>query len=248
MTEGTRARPASQSGAAGPKAPRKARPKAPSPATPKGNKKKPRSNGRKPEATATPPKRRGRPPGSKTLKLETAQKIAQLISNGAFLKRAVRLGGLNLRTFYEWMQLGEGNHPTRKGSAKHRQFAEIVNEAIAAAHGGAQIRLYSKSPERWIQEARKDTDEARGPAGADGAILAQVAQEDLLAEAERMVMALLESGTLRLRPCADANCNCGHHESSDRSELSKVRPRRAGAATKRPRQTRTRTKRTHDAN
>ena len=104
---------------------------------------------REPEHPSEGP-RRGRPPGSVSLTPEIAERILELIRGGTWDYVAAEAAGISDRTFYEWIQRGEGEHPTRPRTRKLQRFAEGVRRAKAEARAAGEIRLFRENPGRWL--------------------------------------------------------------------------------------------------
>src|SRR5207249_6079969 len=104
---------------------------------------------REPEHPSEGP-RRGRPPGSVSLTPEIAEQILELIRAGVWDYVAAEAAGISDRTFYEWIQRGEGEHPTRPRTRKLQRFAEGVRRAKAEARAAGEIRLHRENPGRWL--------------------------------------------------------------------------------------------------
>src|SRR6185503_18217756 len=79
--------------------------------------------------------------------------IVGLIRAGAFDYVAAEAAGFSARTFREWVERGEGTHPTRKATPKLRKFAEEVRRAKAQARALAETTVYREKPERWLARA-----------------------------------------------------------------------------------------------
>lgn len=93
------------------------------------------------------------------------KRICDAIRKGLHLDRAARLGGINPRTFYKWLERGEN-----EGSGPYFNFLQAVREAEAkaeeyllgliqgAAEGGswqaAAWILERRHPERWARTDR----------------------------------------------------------------------------------------------
>lgn len=67
---------------------------------------------------------RGRPIGSISLTPEIQAKIVGFIRGGVFAHVAARAAGIAERTFYEWLERGEGRHATRSPTPELEAFAE----------------------------------------------------------------------------------------------------------------------------
>jgi hypothetical protein len=105
----------------------------------------PRDPGRGPEE-----KRRGRPPGTVSLTPEIQERILELIRAGVYDFIAAEAVGISERTLREWIQRGEGLHPTRPATRKLRRFAREFRQAKAEARASAEIRVYRDNPVRWL--------------------------------------------------------------------------------------------------
>jgi hypothetical protein len=112
------------------------------------------------EKTSSP--RRGRTPGSVSLTPEIQWIITNYMRGGAYGYVAAEAAGISARTFLEWMQRGEGTHPTRPPTSELRAFAEAVRMAQAQARIGAEVRVYEGHPARWLANV------ARSKPGREG--------------------------------------------------------------------------------
>ncbi len=61
------------------------------------------------------------------------QRICRQIETGIPPDVAARLHGLSLGTFMEWLQIGNGEHPTRRATPRYKRFAQAVDKAEAVA-------------------------------------------------------------------------------------------------------------------
>lgn len=98
---------------------------------------------------------RGRPPGSITLTEQIEQKIVSFVQAGAFAHAAAQAAGVPPRTFYEWMERGEGTHPTRRPTPRLRAFAKAVLTAQAQARVVAETRVFRERPTYWLSHAAR---------------------------------------------------------------------------------------------
>lgn len=102
------------------------------------------------DAGGRPKKRRGRPPGSVSLTPEIQERILELIRGGTYDYIAAEAVGISERTFHEWIQRGEGKHPTRPATRRLKVFATEVRRAKAEARVAAEIRVYRDDASRWL--------------------------------------------------------------------------------------------------
>lgn len=103
------------------------------------------------EPSPKPPgRRRGRPAGSVSLTPEIQARIVEMIRGGTFDYIAAEAVGISQRTLREWIQRGEGEHPTRPPTRKLRAFATEVRRAKAEARAAAEIRVFRDNAPRWL--------------------------------------------------------------------------------------------------
>jgi hypothetical protein len=95
-------------------------------------------------------KRRGRPLGSVSLTPEIRERLLELIRGGTYDYIAAEAVGISARTFREWIQRGEGEHPTRPASRKLKALAKDVRRAKAEARAAAEIRVFRDNASRWL--------------------------------------------------------------------------------------------------
>src|SRR5438128_12005230 len=126
-----------------------------------------------PSDDRTSPRRPGRPLGSISLTPETQETILAFIRAGCFDHVAAEAAGISARTLYDWIARGEGRHPSRRPTAKLRDFAQAVRRAKAEARAGAEIRVYKDNPRYWLAHAartkpdREGWTDPHGPPGED---------------------------------------------------------------------------------
>ena len=106
---------------------------------------------------------------------EVQKRICDAIRGGNFFEVACEWAGVDASTGYNWIQRGEGTHPSRR---KTKQYVEFV-DAIRAAEREAEVSLVVKwrqvddwraiaeflsrrFPERWMPRQRQ---EVSGPDG-----------------------------------------------------------------------------------
>lgn len=63
---------------------------------------------------------------------ELQSELCKLIQTGSYAEIAAAYVGIGESTFYDWMQRGDGTHPTRRSSRRFVEFAESVKRAEAA--------------------------------------------------------------------------------------------------------------------
>jgi hypothetical protein len=100
-------------------------------------------------------KRRGRPAGSVGLTQEIWDTIINYTRAGAMAYVAAEAAGIEVRTFREWVQRGEGRHPTRSVSSKLRRFAREVRKAQAEARVAAEIRANQEDVKFWLKHVAR---------------------------------------------------------------------------------------------
>jgi hypothetical protein len=92
----------------------------------------------------------GRPIGSISLTREIWDNIVLRIRAGAYDHVAAEASGVPARTFREWIERGEGRHPTRPPTPRLRAFAQDVARARADARVMAEIRAYREDNRFWL--------------------------------------------------------------------------------------------------
>jgi hypothetical protein len=100
-------------------------------------------------------KRRGRPAGSVGLTQEIWDTIINYTRGGAMAYVAAEAAGVEVRTFREWVQRGEGRHPTRTATSKLRRFAREVRQAQAEARVAAEIRANQEDVKFWLRHVAR---------------------------------------------------------------------------------------------
>ena len=163
-----------------------------------------------------PARRRGRPPGSVSLTDEIADKIVAYLRAGAFLEGAAEAAGISPRTLREWIERGEGRHPTRPCTPKLKAFASRVRQAMAEARIGAEVRVYRENPRYWLTHAAPSTLEREGwttpPPGAHEQTGGR--GENQLAELIRKLdedQAPQREAWEQDDSCSVADCRCAYH-------------------------------------
>lgn len=71
--------------------------------------------------------------------------IVAYIRGGAFDYIAAEAMGIGQRTFYRWMELGEG------GNRTYRQFWQDVRQARAQARVAAEVEVRKADPFKWLR-------------------------------------------------------------------------------------------------
>jgi hypothetical protein len=107
-------------------------------------------------------RRRGRPVGSVSLTDEIQRTIVEALRAGVMPGAASNLAGIAPRTYFEWIERGEGRHPTRSATPKLKAFAKQARVAIAQARAYAEARVYREHPKYWLTHA------ARSKPGLEG--------------------------------------------------------------------------------
>lgn len=77
------------------------------------------------------------------------RRIVSMISAGAFPEVAAGACGVSRATFYQWMQRGLGEHPTRRATPELAAFSADVQKAVDTA----EIRLIGRMAE-YIEGSR----------------------------------------------------------------------------------------------
>jgi hypothetical protein len=93
------------------------------------------------------------PVGRETLLTpERQQRIVSFIRAGAFDWVAAEANGVDRRTFFEWVQRGDAEHPDREQTDRYAQFAHAVREARAEARLSAEVEVKRGEPLAWLMK------------------------------------------------------------------------------------------------
>lgn len=97
------------------------------------------------------------------------QNFLSALATGCHIEAACGFAGIEYATMREWVQRGEGTHPTRRNAPEYAEFAEAVTQAIAQAEvtlvkrvndatkddwRAATWMLERRHPERWANTQR----------------------------------------------------------------------------------------------
>jgi hypothetical protein len=88
----------------------------------------------------------GRP--SKLTSLVKQNFLSALVT-GCHIEAACGFAGIEYATMREWVQRGEGTHPTRRNAQEYAEFAESVTHAIAQAEVALVKRVNDASKDDW---------------------------------------------------------------------------------------------------
>lgn len=77
------------------------------------------------------------------------QNFLSAIAMGTHLETACGFAGIDYNTMREWVQRGEGTHPTRRKTPEYAEFAEAVTRAIAQAEVTLVKRVSDSSKDDW---------------------------------------------------------------------------------------------------
>ena len=151
--------------------------------------------------------------GSISLTPEIQDKIVAFIRAGAYAHVAAQAAGVPQRTFYEWLERGEGRHPSRPPTPELEAFATAVRIAQAEARTEAEIRVFRTQPRYWLSHVARTKPESEGwtepqpeQAGGRG--------ENQLAELIRKLdedQAPLRGAWEQDDSCSVADCRCAYH-------------------------------------
>lgn len=90
--------------------------------------------------------------GRKTLLTPELQKeICDKIREGCFEWVAAVSCGISHGTFHQWMQRGNGTHPTRPADEKYVEFVHEVEKARAEARHEVESLVRISNPEFWLR-------------------------------------------------------------------------------------------------
>jgi hypothetical protein len=93
------------------------------------------------------------PGGRRTLLTDELQaKIVEAIRNGCWDWVAAEANGVDRRTFYDWLQRGDGEHPERSQADVYVQFVHAVREARAYARRTAEIDIHQTDKLAWLMK------------------------------------------------------------------------------------------------
>jgi hypothetical protein len=95
------------------------------------------------------------------LTAELQKRICAYIRAGAYDYAAAEACGINRRTFFDWMQRGEGTSQ-RKQSLVYVQFERAVREAHAECRVSAEVEVRRADPKWWLSRMHRDQPSAPG--------------------------------------------------------------------------------------
>ncbi len=75
---------------------------------------------------------------------------------------AAEAAGISARTFREWMERGEGRHPTRPATPKLRRFVRMIDRARAEARVAAEAGIYREDPKFWLTHVARSRPDREG--------------------------------------------------------------------------------------
>ena len=93
------------------------------------------------------------------------QRICAFIRAGAYDYAAAEASGINRRTFFDWLQRGEGTSKRRQ-SPRYVQFVHAVREAQAECRVTAEIAVRRADPKWWLTRMCRDQPDLPGWTGA----------------------------------------------------------------------------------
>jgi hypothetical protein len=95
-------------------------------------------------------------PGRRTMLTADLQKrLCALIRSGAYQYSAAEACGINRRTFFDWIQRGEGTS-NRGQLPVYAQFVRAVREAQAVCRANAEIEVRRLDPKWWLARMHRD--------------------------------------------------------------------------------------------
>jgi hypothetical protein len=74
----------------------------------------------------------------------------EAIREGAWDWVAAESNGVDRRTFFEWIQRGDAQHPDREQTDRYAQFARAVREAHAQARSATEVETRKHEPLAWL--------------------------------------------------------------------------------------------------
>ena len=95
------------------------------------------------------------------LTAELQRRICAFIRAGAYDYAAAEACGINRRTFFDWMQRGEGTSD-RKQSPAYVQFVHAVRAAQAECRVTAEIEVRHADPKWWLTRMCRDQPDLPG--------------------------------------------------------------------------------------
>ena len=109
---------------------------------------------------------------------ELQTQILAFLRAGGSPEVAAQAAGVSAQRFAQWMRWGR----SRNGSARYRQFAEAIDQAVAQARLGAEVALRGEKPLEWLRHGPPATGAVGGKASETVSPLAAPEFRDLLCE------------------------------------------------------------------
>jgi hypothetical protein len=142
--------------------------------------------------------------------------ILRYIEAGAWDYVAAEAAGIDERTFREWIERGEGRHPTRPCTPQLATFAKEVRQARANARAAREIKVADDAPKFWLAHAARSRPHREGwsdpvPPGPEGGPSGPEPYVPTMQEAAETLRVLAEAGVIDLPACPDPACACTFH-------------------------------------
>jgi len=160
--------------------------------------------------------------------------ITAYLRAGGSVEGAVKSAGVPRRTFYEWMERGEGVHPTRRPTRRLREFARDVWMAQGQAQLSVETRLHRDHPAQWLTMVHRWRPDGGGrtarPKGQAVREEEPASRPVTLEERLRQIHRLREEDARKaalaaVAECTDLNCTCPFHERRQQDAFDKSYPR-----------------------
>jgi hypothetical protein len=90
--------------------------------------------------------------------------ILAFLRAGGSPEVAAQAAGVSAERFAQWMRWGR----SRNGSARYRQFAEAIDQALAQARLGAEVAIRGEKPLEWLRHGSHESGRARSRADGLG--------------------------------------------------------------------------------
>ncbi len=139
--------------------------------------------------------------GSIKLTPDTEAIILSFIEAGAADYIAAEAAGIDQRTFRDYLQRGQGLHPSRPSTPQLEQFAKAVMEAKARARAAREIQAAEHHVRFWLTHMARSRPGREGwtdPVEADQDGQPPAPYQPSMEEAAETLRVLVEAGVLSL--------------------------------------------------
>jgi hypothetical protein len=107
---------------------------------------------------------------------DVQKQIIAFLRAGGSPEVAAQAAGVSAEQFAQWMRRGRSRH----GSARYRQFAQAIEQAVAQARLGAEVAIRGERPLEWLRHGPTGGEWGRGRTGGENHPLGAPAFRDLL--------------------------------------------------------------------